>query len=163
MPVEQIIAATAKPAFYTRVAFLALRAAQAISSEAEDTPNHEHRVYYAGVIFRGDDKVLNLAMHIVSATQSISAALEAGTEVSDTDIETALASIWDARANAFAPPPSKAAVAVPTEYQEPIGGYPPPIFDDPVKEAEWKAAQELAAQHAAEKEATGALPTETGA
>jgi hypothetical protein len=102
----QIVQAAADPEFYTRVSFLAVKTAQNVASEAPTASNHAARVAYANQVFRGHDNAALLAQH-VATNPAIGAALEAGgpSSVPDGDIEFALASIWDARANAFYVPP----------------------------------------------------------
>jgi len=107
MPSLEIIAEVSKPTFYSRVAFIALKVAQNVASEAPGTANHENRVAYSGRVFRGDDSAILLAQHVVSSNATISAMIQSmgGDAVPDGDIEFALASIWDARSNAFAAAP----------------------------------------------------------
>ena len=104
MASEQIIAAASDPTFYTRVSFIALKVAQNVASEDPATANHENRVNYAARVLRGADNALLLAMHLAASNATIAATLETdgGSAVPDGDIEFALATIWDARANAFA-------------------------------------------------------------
>jgi hypothetical protein len=98
-----VVTAASDPVFYSRVSYLALKAAQMVASEPASTVNHENRVAYANRVFRGDDNAVLLAQH-VATNPSIAATLgSAGPEgPTDPDIEFTLASIWDARANAFA-------------------------------------------------------------
>jgi hypothetical protein len=102
-----IVTAASDPLFYSRVSFIALKVAQQVASEAEDYPNHANRMDYANRVLRGDDNAILLAQHVASSNATIAGALETdGPEAPpDADIEFALTSIWDARANAFAPPP----------------------------------------------------------
>jgi hypothetical protein len=104
MSTKKIIDAASKPDFYTRVAFIALKAAQNVATEDPATPNHAARVAYASRLFTGEDKALLLALHIAASNPTIAAALDSGggDAVPDEDIEFVLGSIWDARANAFA-------------------------------------------------------------
>ena len=101
-----IVNAASDPIFYTRVSFAALKVAQMIAAEDTEHPNHVNRVAYANKIFRGDDNAILLAQH-VATNPTISSALESGGPDAppDGDIEFVLTSIWDARANAFAPVP----------------------------------------------------------
>lgn len=103
MATKDIIAAASVPAFYTRVAFIALKAAQNVASEDPATPNHANRIKYAGVIFSGRDNALGLALHIAASNGTIAATLETqgGDAVPDGDIEYAMGTIWDARSNGF--------------------------------------------------------------
>lgn len=107
MATSDIIAEVSKPTFYQRVSFLSLGVAQDVASEAPAAPNHANRVAYANRIFTGAEDALLLSMHVVSSNATISAKVEAdgGDAVPDGDIEFALASIWDARSNAFAGTP----------------------------------------------------------
>lgn len=107
MPSLEIIAQTSMPTFYSRVAFIALKVAQNVASEDPGTANHANRIAYSSRILSGADNAVLLAQHVVSSNPTISATVETegGDAVPDGDIEFALASIWDARANAFAPAP----------------------------------------------------------
>lgn len=104
MATKDIITAASDAVFYTRVAFIALKAAQNVANESPETPNHENRVAYAGRVLSGSDKALLLALHIAASNPTIAAALEVdgGDAVPDGDIEYAMGEIWDSRANAFA-------------------------------------------------------------
>ena len=104
MASSDIIAEVSKPEFYTRVSFISLKVAQNVASEDPATANHENRTAYSSRIFRGDEDALMLSMHLVSSNPSITATIEesGGAAVPDGDIEFALATIWDSRANAFA-------------------------------------------------------------
>lgn len=104
MATKDIIAAASQPTFYSRVAFIALKAAQNVANEDPATPNHANRVAYAGRVLSGSDKALLLALHIAASNSTIAAALEAsgGDAVPDNDLEYAMGQIWDSRANAFA-------------------------------------------------------------
>jgi len=104
MASSDIIAEVSKPEFYTRVSFISLKVAQNVASEDAATANHENRTAYSSRIFRGDEDALMLSMHLVSSNPAITATIEAegGDAVPDGDIEFALATIWDSRANAFA-------------------------------------------------------------
>jgi len=104
MPSMEIVQAAANPDFYTRVSFIALKTAQNVASEGESAPNHAARVQYANRVFRGDDNAALLAQH-VATNATIGSALEQGLPVPDGDIEYALSTIWDARANSFYVPP----------------------------------------------------------
>lgn len=106
MTVKQIVNQANKATFYTRVAFIVLKAAQNVSSEAPSTANHANRLAYANRIFMGNDKPNLIAMHIAAANGTIAGKLESeagGDSVTDSEIEFAMGQIWDARANAFAP------------------------------------------------------------
>lgn len=104
MATDKIIAEVSKPSFYTRVGFLALKAAQNVASEAENTANHALRVAYANKVFRGEDSAILVAFHVVASNGTITNTIinSGGDAVPDGDIEFALGSIWDARAKAFA-------------------------------------------------------------
>jgi hypothetical protein len=104
MPTRDIINAASQPVFYTRVAFIALKAAQNVAAEDPATPNHAARASYAGRVMIGEDKALLIALHIAAANATIAATLESDgpDAVPDGDIEYAMGQIWDARANAFA-------------------------------------------------------------
>jgi hypothetical protein len=107
MSSQAVIEAAADPTFYTRVSFISLKVAQNVASEEPGAPNHANRVAYSDRIFRGQDSALLLAQHIAAANPVIASTLETegGDAVPDGDIEFALATIWDARANAFAAEP----------------------------------------------------------
>jgi hypothetical protein len=101
---SNIIAEVSKPEFYTRVSYISLAVAQDVAAEDAATANHDNRVAYSSRIFRGDEDALMLAMHVVSSNPTIEQKVDAegGASVPDGDIEFALATIWDARSNAFA-------------------------------------------------------------
>lgn len=103
MSTRDIIDAASVPAFYTRVAFIALKAAQNVATEDPGTPNHAKRIAYAGKVLSGADKALLIALHIAASNPTIAGTLESsgGDAVPDGDIEFAMGQIWDARANAF--------------------------------------------------------------
>jgi len=104
MASSNIIAEVSKPEFYTRVSYISLGVAQDVASEDPGTANHANRINYSGRILRGDEDALMLAMHVVSANPVIESTVDSqgGDAVPDGDIEFALATIWDARANSFA-------------------------------------------------------------
>lgn len=104
MATRDIIAAASDPVYYTRVAFIALKAAQNVAAEDPGTANHANRVAYAGRVLTGADKALLLALHIAASNATIASTLESsgGEAVPDGDIEYAMGQIWDARANAYA-------------------------------------------------------------
>jgi len=103
MATDKIIKEAASQLFTQRVAFLALRVAQAVAGDSPDAENRAERADYAAYIFRGEEKILLLTLHVVVASDAITAALDGGSaaDVKDEDIEAALESIWDARALAF--------------------------------------------------------------
>lgn len=105
MSTLDIIAETSKPTFYSRVAYISLRVAQNVAAEDPGTANHANRVAYSNRIFAGQDNAVLLSQHVVSSNATIAGKIETegGDSVPDGDIEFALATIWDARANAFAP------------------------------------------------------------
>ena len=124
MSTKEIITAAADPTFYTRVSFISLKVAQAVASEDPSHPNHANRVAYSNRILTGQDNALLLANHVAASNPTISATLETegGDAVPDGDIEYALATIWDARSNAFAyqiappiPPPGTVMGTMPAE------------------------------------------------
>lgn len=103
MSTTDIINAANDPTFYTRVSFISLQVAQDVASEDPGAPNHANRVEYASAIFRGDDNAALIAMHIAASNSVIAGVLETegGDAVPDGDIEFAMATIWDARSNAY--------------------------------------------------------------
>lgn len=106
MSTSKIIAEISTPAFYMRVAFLALKAAQNVATEDPETAEHASRAAYAGRILRGEESAVLLASHVVASNSVIASAIVdgSGADVPDGDIEFALGSIWTARALAFFPP-----------------------------------------------------------
>lgn len=104
MSTKDIISAASDPVFYTRVSFISLKVAQNVATEDPSYPNHANRIVYCARIFTGADKALLLAQHVAASNATIAATLESqgGDAVPDGDIEYALATIWDARANSFA-------------------------------------------------------------
>lgn len=103
MSTTDIINAANDPVFYTRVSYISLKVAQNVASEDPGTENHANRVEYSSAIFRGDDNAALLSMHIAASNPTIAATLETegGDAVPDGDIEFAMATIWDARSNAY--------------------------------------------------------------
>jgi hypothetical protein len=101
MASEKIMQAVADKLFCQRVAFVAMQVAARSTGEPPETPNYANRVAYANMVFRGDERALLLAVHVVSASSDIGAALEAGSEVTDEQLALALEAIWDTRATAF--------------------------------------------------------------
>lgn len=114
MSSKEIVIAATDPVFYTRVCFLALRAAQVVAAESEDTPNHENRTNYALRILQGADNAILLTQHVVAGSPDLCDALENGTDVSDDMIEAALLAVWDARAEAYAPAPPPPMIPITT-------------------------------------------------
>ena len=102
MAIADLVAKANEPAFYSRVMFIALKVAQNVASEAENTPDHAARVAYANRVFRGDDNAPLLAAHIIASNGTIASVIEGGDEPPDGDIEYAFSAIWTARAKAFA-------------------------------------------------------------
>lgn len=101
------IATSRNPEFSGRVLMIATKTAQNVSSEDPATEHHAERIAYAGRVIRGDDHQQLIAAHVVSSNPTIAAAIDSdptkyGSNVPDSDIEFALASIWTARALAFA-------------------------------------------------------------
>jgi hypothetical protein len=86
------------------VSFISLKVAQNVGAEDPSAPNHANRLAYCARIFTGADSALLLAQHVAASNPTIASTLETqgGDAVPDGDIEFALASIWDARANSFA-------------------------------------------------------------
>lgn len=105
MGTTNVIAEINKPEFYQRVGFISLKVAQNVAAESVDTPNHDNRVAYSNRIFTGSESNVLLASHVVSSNPTIYNTVDTagGAAVPDGDIEFALATIWDARANAFTP------------------------------------------------------------
>jgi hypothetical protein len=101
------IAAARDPEFSGRVGMLALTTAQNVASEEPTTPDHEARTKYAARVMRGAEDTTILSAHVIASNATISAAIDSapellGANVPDNDIAFALASIWTARALAFA-------------------------------------------------------------
>jgi len=101
------IAAASDPTFAGRVNMLMFKTAQNVASEDPATPSHAERIDYVGVVLRGEEKPQLVATHVISSNPTIAAAIESdpsalGSNVPDSDIEFALASIWTARSLAFA-------------------------------------------------------------
>jgi hypothetical protein len=83
-----------------------LKVAQNVASEDPATANHAERINYAYYVIRGDENPKMVSAH-VNTNPSIAASIDAapeqlGANIPDGDIEFTLASIWDARALAFA-------------------------------------------------------------
>ena len=102
MATADYVAKANEPTFYTRVMFIALRAAQNVAAEAPETANHSNRVAYANRILRGEENAPLLAAHVISANAVIMGNIDADQDPADGDLEFVLSTVWDARANAFA-------------------------------------------------------------
>jgi hypothetical protein len=107
MPALDLIAAARNDQFAARVMMVAYKVAQNVASEDPGTANHGQRSAYAQRIIRGDDNPKSIAAHVIASNPTISATIENnpgqyGANVPDGDLEFALASIWTARALAFA-------------------------------------------------------------
>lgn len=101
MAIADLIAKANEPTFYTKVGFIALKVAQAVSSEDVLTPDHVIRLAYANRIFRGEDNLPLLAAHMIASNGTLQATIQAGGEPPDGDLEFVFATIWTSRARAF--------------------------------------------------------------
>ena len=106
MAAIDLIATARNDEFAGRVMMLSYKVAQMVASEDPGAVDHAVRVEYAGRVIRGADNPKNIAAHVISSNPTISATIAAnpgnyGSDVSDSDIEFALSSIWTARANSF--------------------------------------------------------------
>jgi len=111
MAAVDLIATASNHEFSGRVMMIAFKVGQQVASEDPGTAEHAARVDYAERVFRGDDKPNLMAAHIIASNASISATIEGdpdamGSNVPDGDIEFAWATIWTARALAFAEAPA---------------------------------------------------------
>lgn len=107
MSASDLIATARDDEFASRVSMIIFKVAQNVASEDPSTPNHTTRIDYAFRNIVGQENPKLVAAHLISSNATIAAAIEAqpelkGSNVSDADIEFALASIWDARSIAFA-------------------------------------------------------------
>lgn len=107
MSALDLIATARDDTFSSRVMMISYKVAQNVASEDPSTADHAARVDYAGRVIRGADNPKNMSAHVISSNPTIAATIEAnptnyGSDVPDGDIEFALASIWTARAIAFA-------------------------------------------------------------
>jgi len=106
MSAENLIRAARDDVYASRVAMIQLKVAQNVASEDPATVHHAERVDYAYYVIRGDENPKMVSAH-VNTNPSIAATIDSdpaklGSNVPDGDIEFTLASIWDARAIAFA-------------------------------------------------------------
>lgn len=99
--IDKLVDKAAEPSFYTRVLFLSLMIAQDVAAEDPETPDHEVRLNYANLIFRGEESANLLAAHVIAANPTIQQAITNNNEPSDADIQFVLSSIWTSRAKAF--------------------------------------------------------------
>lgn len=111
MAAIDLIATARNDEFAARVMMISYKVAQNVASEDPATADHAVRVDYAGRVIRGADNPKNMAAHIISSNPTIAATIDAnplnyGSDVPDGDIEFAFASIWTARAKAFAAGPA---------------------------------------------------------
>jgi len=108
MSALDLIATASNEEFSGRVMMIAFKVGQNVASEDPTTPDDAARKNYAEMVFRGDDKPNLMAAHIIASNAVITGAIESdpaalGSNVPDSDIEFAWATIWTARALAFAP------------------------------------------------------------
>jgi hypothetical protein len=106
MSAENHIRTARDDVYAGRVAMIQLKVAQNVASEDPATANHAERINYAYYVIRGDENPKMVSAH-VNTNPSIAASIDAapeqlGANIPDGDIEFTLASIWDARALAFA-------------------------------------------------------------
>jgi hypothetical protein len=109
MSALDLISTASDPTFAGRVMMLMFKTAQAAANEDTSVPDHDARLSYSQRVFRGQEQPQTVAAHAISSNPTIATAIEAepdqkGANVPDNDIEFALASIWTARALAFAAP-----------------------------------------------------------
>lgn len=100
------IATASDPTFSGRVMMIMFKVAQNVASEDPATAHHAERVAYASFVIMGHEKPQLVSAHVISSNPTIAAAIESepaalGSNVPDSDIEFALASIWDARSLAY--------------------------------------------------------------
>jgi hypothetical protein len=109
MSAEDLIRVARDDTYAARVAMLQLIVAQQVAAEDPATANHFNRANYASIVIAGRENPKLVASHVntnPSISQTIAADPAAlGANVPDGDIQFTLATIWDARANAFAGPP----------------------------------------------------------
>lgn len=99
MPSSKAIQEASSKTFCQRVAVLAMRMAH---QSAVASPDDLAQMAYAEHVFRGDERAVVLAMHVVAASAPVAAALETGVDaVTDDAIELALQEIWPLRVAAF--------------------------------------------------------------
>lgn len=106
MGAKNYIATAANEDFAGRVIVLAFKVAMVVIAEGTAVPNHAERVAYVKRVARGDDRPKLMAVHVIMASASICAAIDAfpeqlGANVLDSDIESTLTAIWTARSLAF--------------------------------------------------------------
>ena len=107
MAAVDLIATARNDEFAARVMMIAYTTAQNVASEDPAAADHEVRAQYAGRIIVGKDNPKNIAAHVIASNPTIAGTIAGdptkfGSNVPDGDIEFALASIWTARAKAFA-------------------------------------------------------------
>lgn len=110
MSALDLISTASDATFAGRVMMLMFKIAQQVAAEDPATAEHDARVNYSERVFRGEEQPQLVAAHVISSNPTIGATIESypaalGSNVPDSDIEFALASIWTARALAFAPSP----------------------------------------------------------
>ena len=92
--------------FSARVMYAALRYANTVMNEDPSTANHDARVGYAKRVIRGEERPRMLASFALAAVQNLRDAIDnqpakRGDNISDVNLDTAMAAIWNARANAY--------------------------------------------------------------
>ncbi|MBR0879092.1 hypothetical protein ACVMGC_004755 [Bradyrhizobium barranii subsp. barranii] len=107
MAAIDLVATASNDEFAGRVMMIMFKVAQAVATEDPATEYHAERMSYAEMVIRGEEKPKLVSAHVISSNPTIAAAIESdpgayGSNVPDSDIEFALASIWTARSLAFA-------------------------------------------------------------
>jgi hypothetical protein len=110
MSALDLIATASDATFAGRVMMIMFKVAQDVASEDAATDSHAERLAYSGLVIRGEEKPQLVSAHVIASNPTIAQAIESdpgklGSNVPDGDIEFALASIWTARALAFAAAP----------------------------------------------------------
>ena len=102
------VATARDDAFAARVYMRAFDNAYYIATfEPNTAPDNAARLAYAQRVFRGDENPKILSMHVIAASPDIATAIDAspallGSNVTDAQIDSALATLWTGRAKAFA-------------------------------------------------------------
>lgn len=107
MPASDYLATASDDAFAGRVLVSCFKVAGDVVAEAGTVPQHAERISYVKRVARGDDRPRLIGIHMIMASAAIRTAIDAapalkGSNVTDAQIETALAAIWTPRALAFA-------------------------------------------------------------
>jgi len=106
MSVLDQITTARDPTFSARVMMGYFKVGVTAATEASNTPNHQNRLAYSKLLFKGQDNPRLIAAHVIASQSTIASAIDSaplslGSNISDTDLNAACVASYDARANAM--------------------------------------------------------------